>query len=815
MLGFNPLARGTPELAKEVKLLANQAFQYLDYALYQYPFYAHDWETQPVRTALQEVVHYLHGLSPDQAPAAAFAEPLNSHPQQYLSWIDWRINSYTEESSLQGLVKEWGEIYEALRIGRKRFSQLLGEREQLAFSERLSLRWQYLHLGQFLFEAWRVAQAQLPTALQTIKLTFGERWVVDVYAELALLTTRLLAEGEAYEWAVQVAHETLDRLGAWYERWWSKEHSDSFSPRVFRCQYATLYAWQAYAGWQIKTHLETRARLRVAPENLYAQQYLRLSDIEQIRAIEELVNKAILYMPMNPLALFVNAQLLLERQRFRQAADEIQRVIQLMAPFDLHQRVAIAEAPLQGNNAYEQEAREGHPFYERVSGRRHFDGVLFEARLQGVLADIFAQMNELELSLHHTFTALSRSPYKDLHAQNLLRLAHRLQVLDRFAEALLVVDDAWAHHANLSPLDLVLTGCQEPLVRKCILNTRLANFQDALSAANTLHQQSTVSSLLKQHLTWSNVVLGYLPSRFQLTSDEISLAPLVAANFNLTLTDHQFTQAALTGYQAQVRQVLDVCNDSRQDWHQLLPLARVRLDEQHFSKALPKAEPPTNFFRAEMVIISQLWSVFGKDVLDWLTFHIELHNNLAFNRAELNFQLDLANDEIRDAIEMLEALQKASDPRHAANFDRYLVQCYDTAAWIYYRQVTPPDHLQIAETILREKALPLNQNAVIVDYHLARIHLRQLEKIWQRFNDLEQAHGPTAQAEGINLHLSSARRHLENAQHLDRNKRFERELNQLQQKLKKYRDNWEHIQLTYLERLRKPADETKRWARPE
>ena len=78
----------------------------------------------------------------------------------------------------------------------------------------------------------------------------------------------------------------------------------------------------------------------------------------------------------------------------------------------------------------------------------------------------------------------------------------------------------------------------------------------------------------------------------------------------------------------------------------------------------------------------------------------------------------------------MEKLEKLYDPLDKKTWKSRLAQFYDTLAWIYYRK-GDASNLTKAFDNLYDHALSLEQESPIIYYHISRVRIAQIERIWQ------------------------------------------------------------------------------------
>lgn len=779
-----------------------KAFQHLDYALYEYPKYGHEKQPNNWLALFEQLLLLLAPAENSRATAA-----LGENFWQLRFWLQARLAQYQHPQHPTPIAAALPPEAQTLRQLRAEFEALLRESKRLeVFADLEHNGLERLKIGEKAYTHWQALQQSFAAPWRTplpatAPLTLDERLQVDLYAEYGLFTARLLAEGQAYEWAAYVAHTTLETLDKWRENRWacwkSYLHQQpqvggyakalvkrDFSRKVFACQRATLFAWQAFALWHCKQNLKVQERWQHTPPNNFEFH----ADWLNLDTLEGLVREALNLMETNPLALFVNAQLLHLRGRPHQAVDMLQRVLRLMAPFSPRRRGttpemwsssqrADAPQPVEGlEKVAKLEARRlkdepealPDPLFEWASGRWHFNVVLHEAQLYLALAAVFENMWDLKLSVSYTFEALIRAPHEDVYAHGLILLTRRLCRLARFNEAYSVIKEALTRSMHLAPVWATVapfaptppnaaTACQMPHVLRCQLYAWRGHHQRALLLAGKLHERTTLPSFQAAHRTLVK----------DLKFDAV-LQPCVEA--------YEQRLAAVTT----VKGLVEMLGQFSQQYGILLAAVSAA--------AVPAGLPGL------ALGLHQRLMILAQDMRLWLEHYCEIHNVLAYSRAQLNLELEDALKDAREAVGIMEALNGLKATQPSVDYAEHLTRYYDTCAWVKFRMSYQDraELVPVAQHELESKALPLKQEEPIVDFHLARVHLRALEQIWQGCADQAALR---RQAEEINQHFSAARRHWQNAHRLDKNGRLEAELKLLQARLNRYLENWDKVQM--------------------
>jgi hypothetical protein len=840
----------------DYQIVLSRAFAYLDYAIYQRPRYISGWAQTDWLCAFQKAIERLKETTQDgaleQNVSTVCLAPLGLGTPKYIHhlqlWIAWRMSSYTFDEKMNQLQinilmdeperiqDELIEPYASYLRIYNRLHELRGEIKnflQNIIDERnivggLQNTWRRLKLAAKLVELWEDASENfknLPKGLEEI--TFIERWSVDVYAEVAILASRMLAEGRAYETAREIASKTGEHFKYWLEeRWisypWSSPYpltddkeapyDFKFSPFVVRFQRATLYAWQAYTTLYQWEDFSSKSRLRTRNEYANLEEYL--DDAQRW------VTEALILHSQHPLAIFVQAQIYRKRNLRARAIEELLHLLNIVAPFDPKSHTANWEtgrkALAQKSDVEPEVAPKKSPrlnlyYMERISGQRQFEDFLDRSRIHIALAELFTEEGNLELSIHHFQQAIAWSPYHDLDADCFLELAKRLNRMDRFIEVLDAIKEVKARLLKISQFSLSMVKRFEPTVLEATINSRLSNYHYALRVAESNFNLvfKDADDLYKTILDSKTYPIdNYLDSSssFKEIFDEV----LIRVSQIIEGEDEELWSTIEETLNLQRRNIneqltkslnnlggIDEETSTKNMTVRLLRLADCRLNSGHMAEILPKIQAPPSMnsnFDPEWIIKSQIISFLSQESLQLVIQKSELTNNIAYNRAELNYDLEAAQNSAKEAINLMHDLlilsQDSSEYRDT--FKEHLAQYYDTLGWIRYRQ-----GWEYSDEWFK-KALEYNQGLAVIHYHLARVLLVQIEKIWQRLPSENRNNVPPEEALQISDCLRSAQRHWYNARQFDVGHRLESKLIWLYQRLDTYKNRWNQIQMLLL-----------------
>lgn len=448
-------------------------------------------------------------------PTFGFSEEvtalLNHHALQIAKTIEGTpanggTTSSVSDSSLQSpavilaLLKKAGllNLVEQLEVLRDQLTtSLLNE------SETMPLEREYvcLNLAERALDLWIEVKSQIgiplePAPADTFKFGFSvqERYHVDLVAETALITIRLLAEGGAYPEAARVVEEALTYLARWREEW-GREHGKRrflFSSQIFRYQLASLYAWMAYIQYQRLYDKEThfRERLAATPEELesLAQTELSRPTSDNLVAIQQHLRVAFTLMRTHPLAMYVQALIRRQQNLYIQAAEELQFLLQTIAPFDPSRFVRRwGPRPKPSHDLVDEQLLiERLDLAGKTNGARQFDFIVNEARIHAILAEIYEAQNQPDLAVDQSRAALMWQRPHLYSTQDHLALAKRLAHLERFAEADAILDTIRVPgRESKMPLEIV-SHYSEIETLRCVLATRRGNHEQSLEMGREL-----------------------------------------------------------------------------------------------------------------------------------------------------------------------------------------------------------------------------------------------------------------------------------------------------------------------------------------
>ena len=364
-----------------------------------------------------------------------------------------------------------------------------------------------LRLAQELYGIWNDVREnfeKLWNNSTTIQPWFAERWVVDLYSEIALLTARMLSESAAYQLLQQVADMTSKDLDRWIMRWQEKytyknstgldKQYYTFSPRVLRYQRATLYAWKAFSAYQTMHNFLGRAYKQATSsgEDNTHEKYEFADKVKQLDDIQADIDESRSDIRYHPLAMFIQAQIYRERELYSQAVEEFERLLDLISPYDPKQNFGGTEFADNTPEPTSDKRRESLYYMEKISGRQQFNDIVSETNVYRELANTYAEMKQQHLTIRHLMEAVRSSPYYDLDVDNFLRLANQLNNQERYQEAQAVIDAMRFPSQKLLHLQLSDTKRNAPGIVECVITTRRNQFAKAMENAKAIAHKYTI-----------------------------------------------------------------------------------------------------------------------------------------------------------------------------------------------------------------------------------------------------------------------------------------------------------------------------------
>ncbi|MBK8023194.1 MAG: hypothetical protein IPK19_17650 [Chloroflexi bacterium] len=747
---------------------------------------------------------------------------------------------------------DFAAIYIELKAQRRLFAMFLAEIEDSGRVDSLSQRLRRLRFGAVTLDRWKDADKKLEKTSSGGGSTrgepaFSERWEIDIYAETALFTVRVLAEGGAYETAHAVAQSSIARLKVWIKRWKTayggetSTHYFTFSPKTVRYQVATLLAWKAYCASQMYDDTETKARTQALNPTYFKVDYRK--DTSE-STIQEAIDASLRYVPRHPLALFVQALLYRRQGRNKVAVDELHRLLTAMAPYDPNNQIANwqpfaknhPEHPIpeevkeEGRNDDDElekywrlSPRERMARHEQVSGGRQYEYVVNLTSIHRLIARLHEDSGDLRLSVEHLLSAVALSPHWDVDADILLQIARLLERQNRFYDAQAVVAALHSYRLLLEPNTLSTTRILEARVLNCILYARLGQHALGRDAARALLDAFKIE-------TESFNAAGRYKER-------LPHYRLKGAFENLLVHTKILEQGKILETPYQLLSSSTESDSETEGWTSLLDLASLGFDPRSMADTIelmkasfsldsssmeegykPLGNPETVLrqppeLNINLNIAIRLLYALTKDAARAIEHVCQIDNNFVFNSIQINVgnreneaeALDRPEGitlerRIKRAIERMHKLYKASKDHphareHAVRYKENLANYYDTQGWLEFRSAKSEDAEYEGKLMNAihwlEQALDSNPRSSIVNYHLARVYLRLIEHLWQHTPFSQSDFQAAIKAGTINYYLSQALRYWMAGREHDSNRRLTDSLGWLGRRIQRYRSAWD------------------------
>jgi hypothetical protein len=485
----------------------------------------------------------------------------------------------------------------------------------------------------------------------------------------------------------------------------------------------------------------------------------------------------------------------------------------------------------------------------QTNGKGQFYNFVNRALLHKELADIFFDTPQhQERSVAHLMHAITWVKHRDSEADYLLLHAERLDLLDRFRDAQAALIAVRRLRFFLENQTFAMTKTRQVEVLDCIMQTRLGDYTNALIAAENLWREwqdhrfnplessnHSENSIPQQHSLRTMSPLLYRSYRDRLAQPEL------IAFYDDLCDILKESSTSSTSLAISLNRFALIKSDKTKN---VLYLAELYLKLSDMADQLKilndKFSEGTNVvgtklgadivkaMRGKAPYLNITWNIavrmiyfLARESLYSLEQMCQIANNITYNRVELGLDQSSTIQSVRvqampmnnqDAIEaateiMSEMLRwaAADAPTHTKRFRFYLRNYYDTWGWYFYRtaydqiisdQVVDESNFEGLLKSLADARQKLAHDALqydhssIVYYHLARVHLAMVERIWQA-----QASTKTADVKKIaplfQEHLRLATNAWRDAVASDINHRLKSRLNWLGQRIEKYAIAWE------------------------
>jgi tetratricopeptide (TPR) repeat protein len=798
------------------KVLLSKAVVYLDYYIQQFPRYTRPWRRTFWYNDFREVIRKLSGVKNfddryrQRCYNASFDIQKDDYLDQLLMWIAWRvvlINPVADEA-LTPFTREiigWPDptdtqvpvpetkftsLFSNLLQFRKRMVTLLLEADRLRTLGSFEQHYDRLMLASDMVAEWQIAAKALVDYLPMgtkKEVSFAERWVIDIFAELSMLSARVLAECDAFEALEYLARKSAGLLERWVERWKDvMPKGFHVSNKLLGYEIATLYSWLGYAELHKSVDPTTVARRKAMERS--AQSTNSLSEAEHA------VEKANRFMPNHPLAIFVNALVLQRNGQGERASDELNRLMSNIWPTDPHKyelRTEIAEKineiSSQDRQTWDNDVDMILYYKERVSGRLQFDSILGRSRLHRILADIAEKAEDFDAAAGHGFFALASAPYKDVKGDILLSIAELLTRQENFIGALSLVQEAKNRFNELSSPGLKDVRTLQLLVMECKLHTSIERYSESLELSNGIPKIWNATDLVSKY-KHSIDALSYQPHNRELPRFLNRHRRLFNDKIEQIVSKENLAKA-------NARSLIGIIDLIRKK-----PISELL---KSFNKQRPKPSLHANeeneihideVFDLSSLLGSQLINGFYMDLVTFIIQEIETISNKVRNYAQLGHDLTNAKESANLAIQVMKKVSHLEESFVPGNWRAKLAQLYDTLAWVCFVQGSS-SALAEAHKILSEESLKFDQKSAVIYYHLARVRLAQLEHVWQGLSaeNRNNVDIDSNTAWMISQYFRDAFMYWRHSHRLDKARSLYSRLRIVRTRIDIYRRNWEKL----------------------
>lgn len=459
--------------------LVLEAFQYLDYALYTRPRISRPWTQtewdKPVKKIFEAFEQQTERLTIHQPfytrgicqSTTEFCDE-SYYPENYL-YVDFALKYRRYLLTQQGLSESETEILLSL-LGRSEvdeFKCIVDEIIKLESNNVSDNR--YLDMLQYYIVADVAKRADAllnkcerytkpsctnhyynlliyldTVAAKTSPFTLVSRIQLDFYLIVSLLTARALAEARRFEPLCALAKKVTEQLANHRKQWqeyfkfapggYNNRPHFTFSVLVFRYQYASMLAWYAYGlfmrdadlvSMQISNHIRKQAK--------YAG--LSADRDQSIKRAKEVIDEAHRLLPIHPLIMYVRARLFAHDRLYNEAIIELQRLMDVISPYDPKTDVGVVSADNVQTQATTSEERQRLYHLERIIGRQQFINIVQPARVLELMAAYAEMLGDLPQAVVYLNDAVRRSPYHDKDFYLFERLASQSNQLERYADS--------------------------------------------------------------------------------------------------------------------------------------------------------------------------------------------------------------------------------------------------------------------------------------------------------------------------------------------------------------------------------------------
>lgn len=825
--------------------LVVEAFQYLDYALYTRPRTVRSWSQTDWESAVQSVTDHLSNQKKDtnQSTGLRFESGSNPYLENYhfiQTALDYRQRilvkppeeAKAEEAKAKSVLEEitkyenFKKFHECIDRIVALESDRLSDNRYLGVDQYYSISalakdaedlWQTIQkhyidsdyenqrLGYLRSEQCPKAQFNLPNRIR-----------LDFYLMVSLLAARSLADARRFEplsLLGKTVKEQMERhRKCWQEKFkFESAHNNrshfTFSVLVFRYQYASILAWYAYGLFMRDEDLISKEiSNQVCRGDKYKQ--LPATRAESIECAKEAISEAHRLLPVHPLVMYMRARLFAYDRLYNEAIIELQRLIDVIAPYDPKTDVGVVSAENVQTQSTTSDERRRLYHLERIIGRQQFVNIIQPARVLELMATYAELLGDLPQAAAYLNDAVRRSPYHDKDFFLFERLASLFTQLERYsnsraiAEAMKIpresLDQTIAPMGvfRLAPeileLQAITRQGQHEQARQ--LSRRIArDFSLAITEATSAKvvsedkQQGWKSYLEKVDNTTVPNVYQEIASRLEeIFAVRISTQKSFVMNLlRLIVTAKQQTQSIDKNERKGIFSEVFASIDTGQ----LTNLNRIakRLLFVQNKKAVAALLQAESDWEEEYDLAKLMHTAMhvGQEARSLLIYLGDLFNAMAYNRVMLN-QMQSVHPLIDSvcAVYIFMYLYQTCEYMEAKRgvLSRKLAQSIDTYAWVVYKQriqtINPAISKETGDLNILQHALHLllfaqryDANRAIIHFHLACIYLDLAH-----FTILK--HLPTSKFESF-TYLELAQQAIVSARQNDRSGRLSHRLDQL------------------------------------
>lgn len=484
------MAGGTKQLSDADKKnhLMIKAFQYIDYALYTRPRTARVWRQTRWDIFEQEIpfpenTTQLHTSFAVKLTNEQISKYENLNVQRAriaLAWRKWLISQIVQAqpqaTSPINSVNEYLSPFLDQYI--KLVQTILVDESTWVQEERFTDALRYFTYSQYAQDAYNLWHKVNETFFGDMNdprintITFKGRMQLELYILVALLAARMLAQAQRFDPLAYMTSIVCERLDQHRIKWSETyrfprganasrdgEQHFTFSPIVFRYQYASLKAWNAYAlfmrdGDLIAESVSQTIRQKQAYSNRMSFD-LRLNREASLEIARKQIIEARKECAVHPLVMFVRAQLLAQSSLFAPAIQELKSLLDIIEPFDPKSDIGFASGDTIAPSATTSEQRASRYHLERIAGRQQFHQIVNPVVIYELMAEYAAAMRQPAQSVAYLNAAVRRSPFNDRDFGLFEKLGMQFSHLERYPSAMAIAHAMKMPREALPPAGLL------------------------------------------------------------------------------------------------------------------------------------------------------------------------------------------------------------------------------------------------------------------------------------------------------------------------------------------------------------------------